>query len=699
MVAASRSQPLIPPTLSHKHRRHRRHDLGDIIDWLTSMGLLSTDASDPDSPNNTPSLHDDDNDDIQQEGDARRNRAVANSNMAQRPAFFRAPEADVGSDDVATVVHIVYKTLAPTFKGPIAGYSTLFEDDNVPPPTAAPRAPPAAQTPSPDPAPFPAPSAAPEAASFDSESAKSPNRSSSARTSASSRPGLSNTFRAVLGSPVTGQPSMPIATDRVALLPSPSRHSASGSAADMEMSSKGSADASSGSSPGVKTGIAFGVLGGVIAVVLLAYFLFNRRRKQAAARIRLDDGDEKIHSGYNAGSNPYETPSMRGDDKAPRISLRPIGQFTPVGLGTSWDRPSTSRSGNSANPFGIQSDRVPSTIAEEQSTRSNSSSPATLFESGRAPGSPFSQDALDINGRAVAAGAALGVATGTGLSRKTSMRKDGPNNVDLTLPRRNMWASHSPPSPAGTEFSMSSVPAGSAPPVTNGAMAIEAAGGPANSGVHRVELEFKPTLADEMELRIGDLVRLVRKYDDGWVSLGACESPGQMLIHRAVSGDPPQPFSAGRRASDVHIVSPTQAAARPGRHPSRTSCEPERPSPRPRLSQRSETCSFRGFTDQGDAELRLNLAHGPQPASSVSGTETARSLDDASTTRTTATSTTTTATWTTTAGNPRQEAGAWAEFRDPVKLAKGAMTAGILMRLTARGLGSLKGSKKAWRFD
>ncbi|KAF4513625.1 hypothetical protein G6O67_000873 [Ophiocordyceps sinensis] len=565
MVAASRSQPLIPPTLSHKHRRHRRHDLGDIIDWLTSMGLLSADASDPDSPNNTPSLHDDDNDDIQQEGDARRNRAVANSNMAQRPAFFRAPEADVGSDDVATVVHIVYKTLAPTFKGPIAGYSTLFEDDNVPPPTAAPRAPPAAQTPSPDPAPFPAPSAAPEAASFDSESAKSPNRSSSARTSASSRPGLSNTFRAVLGSPVTGQPLMPIATDRVALLPSPSRHSASGSAADMEMSSKGSADASSGSSPGVKTGIAFGVLGGVIAVVLLAYFLFNRRRKQAAARIRLDDGDEKIHSGYNAGSNPYETPSMRGDDKAPRISLRPIGQFTPVGLGTSWDRPSTSRSGNSANPFGIQSDRVPSTIAEEQSTRSNSSSPATLFESGRAPGSPFSQDALDINGRAVAAGAALGVATGTGLSRKTSMRKDGPNNVDLTLPRRNMWASHSPPSPAGTEFSMSSVPAGSAPPVTNGAMAIEAAGGPANSGVHRVELEFKPTLADEMELRIGDLVRLLRKYDDGWCLVIRLNRSQQGVVPRTcISSRPLKPRLAPGATRPGPPVNPSGQARGPG---------------------------------------------------------------------------------------------------------------------------------------
>ena len=40
---------------------------------------------------------------------------------------------------------------------------------------------------------------------------------------------------------------------------------------------------------------------------------------------------------------------------------------------------------------------------------------------------------------------------------------------------------------------------------------------PAN--VHRVQLDFKPSMDDELELRTGTLVRLLHEYDDGWVSL------------------------------------------------------------------------------------------------------------------------------------------------------------------------------------
>lgn len=55
--------------------------------------------------------------------------------------------------------------------------------------------------------------------------------------------------------------------------------------------------------------------------------------------------------------------------------------------------------------------------------------------------------------------------------------------------------------------------------------AIPAAGGPADSSVHRVHLDFTPTLEDEMELHRGQVVRLLHEYDDGWVSQVVC------LIH------------------------------------------------------------------------------------------------------------------------------------------------------------------------
>jgi hypothetical protein len=115
-----------------------------------------------------------------------------------------------------------------------------------------------------------------------------------------------------------------------------------------------------------------------------------------------------------------------------------------------------------------------------------------------------------------AAVAATGVVVAAGttkLARKASMKNK--NNVDLTV--NTMEAV--PPSPAGTDFSVSSATLGSAPDMgSSGAAAIAAAGGPANSTVHRVQLDFKPSLEDELELKAGDLVRLLHEYDDGWVS-------------------------------------------------------------------------------------------------------------------------------------------------------------------------------------
>ncbi len=97
------------------------------------------------------------------------------------------------------------------------------------------------------------------------------------------------------------------------------------------------------------------------------------------------------------------------------------------------------------------------------------------------------------------------------LSARTS-----PKPLDLTVPTPLMAV---PPSPAGTEFSVNSVGPGQAPSESASAAAIAAAGGPPASTVHRVQLDFKPTLEDEMELRAGQLVRLLHEYDDGWVRI------------------------------------------------------------------------------------------------------------------------------------------------------------------------------------
>ncbi|KAK7748952.1 hypothetical protein SLS53_000977 [Cytospora paraplurivora] len=114
------------------------------------------------------------------------------------------------------------------------------------------------------------------------------------------------------------------------------------------------------------------------------------------------------------------------------------------------------------------------------------------------------------------AGATVGAAV-TGLQRKQSVRRDNaPEPLDLTLPPKMTIV---PPSPTGTEFSLQEAESGQSPSQPSaGAAAIAAAGGPANSNVHRVQLDFKPTMDDELELHAGQVVRLLHEYDDGWVS-------------------------------------------------------------------------------------------------------------------------------------------------------------------------------------
>ncbi|EWC46124.1 hypothetical protein DRE_04698 [Drechslerella stenobrocha 248] len=74
--------------------------------------------------------------------------------------------------------------------------------------------------------------------------------------------------------------------------------------------------------------------------------------------------------------------------------------------------------------------------------------------------------------------------------------------------------------------------------------------GPNSSAVHRVLADFKPSMADELELNANELVRLLHEYDDGWAlcirmdrtQQGVC--PRTCLSARPVKPRPP-PGSRG----------------------------------------------------------------------------------------------------------------------------------------------------------
>ncbi|KAJ6782269.1 hypothetical protein PWT90_00592 [Aphanocladium album] len=470
------------------------------------------------------------------------------------------------SNDAGEKLQRVYKTMAPTFSGEIGGYSTQGQDSPQ-------------QTEQ---------SVAPKVnnnaevinnGSNEVTSSEDPEPTATAAPNSITSPVEATSLGTTLA--VADSTSTPAPTHQTQQMTSSSSLPSPTASSVLAPSSKSSAD--EGTSAGAKAGIAFGVLGGVLLVALIVFMVFNRRKRQLQ-RQRLSD-NEKLNG--RAGSDGLARMPSHSDPRAPRISLRPVTQFLPnwnldknaprggtannPAAANQWDRPGTSQSNHPNNPFGSGAERI------------------------NAPGGP-ARDPWTANGPAVAAGAAAGAVGAAALTRKTSMRKESQRDVDLTVPGT---LDAVPPSPAGTEFSVSSMPLGATNPPSQSAAAIAAAGGPPGSAVHRVQLDFKPTLEDEMELRAGDLVRLLHEYDDGWALCIRLDRSQQGVVPRTcLSTRPVKPR-------------PPQGAPRPG-----PPINPQGGFPRgPNQPARPMTPQGRPMTPQGQ---RPPQAMGPRPGGAMS---------------------------------------------------------------------------------
>ncbi|ELQ33413.1 hypothetical protein M0657_010141 [Pyricularia oryzae] len=265
-------------------------------------------------------------------------------------------------------------------------------------------------------------------------------------------------------------------------------------------------------SAAAKAGIAFGIIGGLLVISLLIFFLFKKRKQQMERR-ELQAEDEKFSGAFAAIPNSNARRSSR--HQSHRLSLAPLNRqptlptnlsgappLYPKNSDSAWERPRTGNSANNpANPFGNHAETM------EQ--------------------------------------AAVAPAAGAGLARKQSIRKDAPHPLDLTLPPVPEAAGNQS-SPAGTEYSAHEMSPGVAAVASPGAAAIAAAGGPAQSAVHRVQLDFKPTMEDEMELKAGTLVRLLFEYDDGWALCIRLDRSQQGVVPRTcLSTRPLKPRAGG----------------------------------------------------------------------------------------------------------------------------------------------------------
>lgn len=278
-----------------------------------------------------------------------------------------------------------------------------------------------------------------------------------------------------------------------------------------------------GMTSGAKAGLAIGIIAGIGALLALVFFCY-RRKKQHVNEEYEKTNDEKASYGHGGGiigiGRSASKQSARIVSTAPRLSLRPVTEFQPdvatqkarvIAMNNAGSRNSAS---SPADPFGSHAETSEKTLIEDRSNN-----PRNPFGSHAETAEPTSDRSLAALAEAPAplrirTPTPEGAAAGTAVlaAAGNNGRQNAPKPLRLGPNRADSPGAHGPvergmPSPAGTEFSMT--------PVSPGAMA----NGPPPSNVHRIQLDFKPSMEDEIGLRAGQLVRLLHEYDDGWVSI------------------------------------------------------------------------------------------------------------------------------------------------------------------------------------
>ncbi|CAD6584342.1 MAG: hypothetical protein ASARMPREDX12_001633 [Alectoria sarmentosa] len=457
-----------------------------------------------------------------------------------------------------TVVEYVYQTAAKTFDGPIGGYITAAatpddtsnsdnsksNNDNdaaVVSPTTT--------SLSPTPTPTPTPVQVDDTDTDTTSSSSTPTTTSIITSSTSSKTSsTSSTLKKEVAQPTssstTSSFSSSSSSSSSSSVPSTSPTSSfieatSSSARPTFTAESNSSSNGGGMSSGAKAGLAIGIILAVVLLLGLLLFCFRRKRKHANEDyVKTDDEKAAYVEGLKRSQSVAST---RTTATAPRLSLRPITQFMPdmaargkamngavpaaalgaaggatVGAAASRDhndpenpfgnhaevpRKSQGSSEKGAdlpiqnnaaeNPFGNNAEVLPQTHDLATRSMSDDNIPAPLRVRTPTP-----------EASAVAGGAVAGAARGLAAAQNAE-RHNAPKPLNLT-PKRSVSPAAS--SPAVSEFSQTSVPAAA---MVNG---------PSPNNVHRIQLDFKPSMDDELSLRAGQLVRLLHEYDDGWVS-------------------------------------------------------------------------------------------------------------------------------------------------------------------------------------
>lgn len=391
--------------------------------------------------------------------------------------------------------------------------------------------------------------------STESSSSKFSTTSSSTSTSSSSSSAASLTSSSSATS--RSPPPVSSSSNSIAQTTRPTSVSASSAGAAQQLSSVPSASASDsgGLTGGGRAGVALGVILGLGLIIGLVLLYLRRKRRPEEQYIQT--ADEKTHHSPVASDPPdvsmapvvSRTSSVRTTrtaSAAPRLSLRPLTQFEPNlgadGRGAGNQSPNASLAELSARGTGPgmagylqpagghpgqanppQNSFGPNTGASSDLANRDASRD-TVWPA------PPSNTASDMKPAGLMNGptpssSGIGAAVVAAAQVKTHSRASSPTTGHT--PNSDGSA---PPAPfvlngSGAGADSDSIRSAAASSVSTSGGGKGSSGGSTPNAVYRVQLDFKPSMEDELELHTGQLVRLLHEYDDGWVRVDVFRVP------------------------------------------------------------------------------------------------------------------------------------------------------------------------------
>ncbi|KAL5601035.1 hypothetical protein BROUX41_005864 [Berkeleyomyces rouxiae] len=289
------------------------------------------------------------------------------------------------------------------------------------------------------------------------------------------------------------------------------------------------------SSAGV-AGVVIGLLGFVLVAGLAGYFFLMQKKKQAQRKRLMDEKPDFLTSMNPNGSAPIRPAPPTGPGSSlrnpstsgPSVPLKDVAGSTKSVSSTSPDSASVRESQTEtieANPFGANAEKI--NAPESQNPFSDEDSILPDFPLPESKENPAATETVPATTTTTAAAPAAEPTAAPLMKRQASRRHDH-TKLDLAVPTEKSLPG--PPSPTASEYSVSSSPevAACAEPENPGAWVED--GVRMTAPVHRVKIEFTPSMKDEMALQTGQLVRMLHLYDDGWALCSRLDRSQQGVV-------------------------------------------------------------------------------------------------------------------------------------------------------------------------